>query len=187
VQGPFDTWFQTRIGIGPLRALAILSAFEEVLNDNYQSSREQFEHLRAKTIDLAKRLTTPGPAGISAPETNDDRRALAGEMKQFMDQLPLTFPASFDQVASKVENLTITEWDALRELIGLTPKARRTMQHAREIKDRPIYYLSDERFVLVDMSSVYDALFDAYDRLTRSDFDNATPNRRQTSGYCWRS
>lgn len=68
-----------------------------------------------------------------------------------------------------VTGLSREEWTALRELIGLTTKSRQNIRFPRDVKDRPVYFLSGDRFIFIDISSVYDALFDAFDRLTRTD------------------
>src|SRR5436190_23119069 len=85
-----------------------------------------------------------------------------------MEEMPILAP-SCEQIAERVANLNGGEWSGLRELVGLTPEARQKMERAREIRSRPVYYLNNDRFVFFDQSSAYDALFEAFDEITRRD------------------
>ncbi len=169
IQGPFDAWFRAKAGIGPVRALEILDAFEKAGNDNFKIHRERFQSIQTRMESLAKRLGKQSQDAGVAEQTELERKALGDEFARFIDEMPLMFPPSFDQVAKIVAGLSREEWTALRELIGLTPESRKKIQYPRDVKDRPVYYLSGDRFIFIDISSVYDALFEAFDRLTRTD------------------
>jgi hypothetical protein len=168
IQGPFEAWFQAKAGIGPLRALAILDAFETAMNANFQSHRQNLGGIQARMEALVPRVKKNADAA-TAEETERLRIALGEEVAKFMEDMPLAFPASFAQVAQIVAGLTRAEWEAMRQLVGLTPESRKTIQLPRDVKDRPLYFLSGDRFIFIDISSVYDALFEAFDRLTRTD------------------
>jgi hypothetical protein len=168
IQGRFESWFQARAGIGPVRALQTLDAFEKALNENFLLHRQQLQQLTTRRQQLEQRLQNKSP-DASIEQLEHDQNTLAVEVMQFMEALPLMLPCSFAQIANKVSGFTPKEWNALRELIGLTPSSRQNLQQAREIQSRPIYFLSGNRFVLIDISTTYDALFEAFDQLTRTD------------------
>lgn len=169
IQGPFEAWFQAKAGIGPLRALAILDAFETAMNANFQFHRHKLGDIQARMEALVPRMKKKNADAATAEETERLRMALREEVAKFMEDMPLAFPASFEQVAQIVAGLTRAEWEAMRQLVGLTPELRKTIQLPRDVKDRPLYFLSGDRFIFIDISSVYDALFEAFDRLTRTD------------------
>jgi hypothetical protein len=169
IQGPFEAWFQAKAGIGPLRALAVLNAFETAMNANFQSHRQKLGDIQSRVEALVPRVKTKNANAATAEETERLRITLGEEVAKFMEDMPLAFPASFAQVAQIVAGLTHAEWEAMRQLVGLTPESRKTIHLPRDVKDRPLYFLSGNRFIFIDISSVYDALFEAFDRLTRTD------------------
>ena len=169
IQVPFERWFHAKAGIGPGRALKILDAAEEAVNDNFQIHKEKLQVIQTRMKTLARQRGKKSPDAATTEGIERERNALDEEFAQFVNQMPLVYPPSFTQVAGIVSGLTREEWDALRELIGLTPDSRRAIQQPRELKDRCVYYLSGDRFIFIDISSVYDALFEAFDRLTRTD------------------
>jgi hypothetical protein len=170
IQGPFNDWFRAKAGIGPTRALEVLDAFEKALNDNFQSHRQKFRRVEARMGALMPQINRMDSDRSSAAETERLRDAAAADFTKFMEEIPLAFPVSFEQVERIVAGLTREEWDRLRDMIGLTPESREMIGQPRDIKDRPVYFLSGDRFIIIDLSSVYDALFEGFDRLTRTDF-----------------
>lgn len=168
IQGPFETWFRTKVGIGPRRALQVVAAFEEAVQDNYQSHGNRMRVLRTRMEHLMARIATNETGADAKNEIAHEQATIAGEMTKFLAEAPLVLPCSFDQLVAKIPDFTRAEWDGLRELVGLTPAARATLQRARDVKDRPCYFLSNDRLMLLG-TSIYDALFDAFDRTTRTD------------------
>lgn len=167
IQGPFESWFQAMVGIGPLKALAILDAFEEAMNENFQSHSRRFHEIQKRMEALAAILNKPLDAA-GAEETKHQRIALGEEFLKVQEDMPLAFPASFNQITQLTAGVTRDEWEGMRRLVGLTPESRKSIQLPRDVKERPVYFLSNDRFILIDISSAYDALFEAFDRLTRT-------------------
>lgn len=168
IQGPFEAWFRGKAGIGPLRALQILDAFEEIFSANVQSQKLRLDDLTARMQQVV-RLGNEVQDRVVSGEQEQQRKALAEEMMLFMDKLLRAFAVSLDQVASRVPGFTRKGWESFRELIGLTPASRQAIGNAREIGSRPVYFLSGDRFIVIDICSAYDALFEALDELTRTD------------------
>lgn len=166
IQGPFDEWFRAKTGIGPMRAVEIVESFEGIVQDNFRSQAQRMRELKVRMLELKDKLERAemGAGG----ELELEKAALGKEMADFLERSATALPCSFGQFATKIPNLTREEWNGLRDLIGLTPESRGSVQNPRDIKDRPLYFLSGDRFFFLG-TSVYDALFDAYDRVTRSD------------------
>jgi hypothetical protein len=169
VQAPFESWFQSKTGIGPLRALQILDAFETASNANFQVGKRLFNELQLRISELGDDLLASSVTGSVSPALDSKRDKLGAELSCFMEEAPLVLPVAFDQVALIMPGLGKLEWESLRGLIGLTPESRQNLEQPRDIKDRPLYFLTGDRFIFIDVSCVYDALFGAFDALTRTD------------------
>ena len=167
IQGPFEGWFKTKCGIGPLRAITILNAAEEALNESFQASRKEFHDISSMAEKFALQLTAM-PLKLDNADLSRQRLEGGERISRFMEEMPLAFCSSFKQIDKIVDGLTREEWDGLCNLIGLTPELRMGIVHTHEMKDRPVYFLSKDRLVLVDTSSAYDALFEALDKVTRT-------------------
>ena len=164
VQGIHENWFTAKAGIGPLRALRILECFEKLVNDNFLRSRSRFEDFTEKMLALAGKLSGPMDPAIEA-----ERDALGVEMKGFLDDSSETLAVSLEQLRGELGELKSAEWEALAKLIGTTKESRAEIKHPRELRSRPVFFLGHERFLIVDFASAFDAVFEAFDELTRSD------------------
>lgn len=50
IQGPFESWFKSKIGIGPFRIFTILDKFEEAVNENLSKERARHQQLQNEAI-----------------------------------------------------------------------------------------------------------------------------------------
>jgi len=169
IQRPFEAWFRVKAGIGPGRTLEILDVFEVVINENFRKRKEQFQSLSATAAKFHARMQKRPSSSAGTDTVDHEGDILGNQMAEWIEGMPLMLAPSFSQVVEKIPTIQREEWNALQSLIGLTPSSRLAIQHPREIQDRPVYFLSNERFILVDLGSVYDAVFAAFDRLTRTD------------------
>ncbi len=169
IQGEFETWFHRKAGIGPLLALKVFDAFDQALNDNFHATKAKFNAFRNRADSQFTGMESAPQNSQPARDTEDIAFALKNEFLKLMEEMSQAPPPSFEQIAKIVPELGRTEWNALRNLIGLTPESRKQYTEPRDIKARPVYFLSKDRFILVDLSSAYDALFDAFDQLTRTE------------------
>jgi hypothetical protein len=164
VQGIHENWFKAKAGIGPMRALEILECFEKLANDNFKQGKSRFEDLTEQMFALAGKLSDSNDPTIEA-----DRERLGIEMKSFIDDSSETLAVSFEQIRAELGGLESLEWDALAKLIGTTKESRAQLTHPRELRSRPVFFLGQERFLIVDFASAFDAIFEAFDELTRTD------------------
>jgi hypothetical protein len=168
VQVPFDNWFANVAGIAPSRALAVVDAYEHVANENFCAIRERLNELMADFKRLVDDLGSEIIAPVSAEAANE-KEAMKQRFASFIETMPISFAASRAQIAVHVPNLSNAEWEGLRNLIGLTTASRNTIDRPRDVRTRPLYFLSGDRFLFFDKASLYDALFEAFDQLTRTD------------------
>jgi hypothetical protein len=167
MQCPHDAWFAKMLGIGPIRALQIADAYLIVLNENLTAERAKLFAIFAKAGLPNPTTGIPSPKTMTGEEIAQLKQNFGGELESFFDNAPVNLAPSFDQIKSKVLALTKAEWEALRNLIGLTPDSRKAISDPRDIRDRPIYWLPGDRILYLDVSCVFDALFDFYDDITK--------------------
>lgn len=168
IQAPFDDWFKQATGISPSRALAVLDAYQDAANENFRKTKEQMREVMDEVVALAERFGSQivAPTDPAAVKEKADVRQ---RMEQFMERMPTSLAPLYGQIAARVPSFEEAEWDGLRNLIGLTPETRKGIEKPRDVRNRPIYYLSGDRFLFFDRTSVFDALFEAFDQLTRAD------------------
>jgi len=162
IQGPHEKWFRVSVGIGPLRILEILDCFEQCVNEKLAQQHNRFEKLSDEMLSLVGEKSAK-----SSSEEIDERCLLGNKMKEFVDDAAAIFSVSYAQVASNLGDLTHEEWTALAKLVGTTTESRSEMSHPRDMRRRPVFFLEDTRFLIVDYSSALDAVFEAFDDLTR--------------------
>lgn len=158
IQGRFEKWFQNKAGVGPNRALAILDAYEPLLNEQINYHRERFH-------EFEKAFEKLNAADASMSEFAE----LQKQADDFLDTFPTVLSISFERLTTKVEELTIEELNALKELVGMTPDKVSSLKVPSDVSNRPLFFLEGDSISIVDLSCVYDALFDAFDRLTRTE------------------
>lgn len=164
IQGIHENWFRTKTGIGPLRAIQILENFEKLVNDNFQRAKSNFSDITEKMIALAGKLS-----GCTPCEVETERETLGAELRDFFDSSSEALAVSLKQLRAELGELESSEWEALAKLIGTTKASRARINHPRELRSRPVFFLGQDRFLIVDFASAFDAVYEAFDELTRSD------------------
>lgn len=134
IQGPFELWFKEKTGIGPKRALSIVSMYEKIMTHNLENFRAQF--LQDQTLDTDKLIE-------------------------------LLFP-NYAQFITISPDLTQNEWEAFKKLIGMTPNTCVDIENPRDMKNYPLYCLSKDRIAFFNLPVTYDALFNAFENVTRN-------------------
>jgi len=168
IQKPFDNWFEKVIGVSPSRALQILDVYEDAAKQNFHETKERLREVMDDVAKLAERF---GDSIIAPtdPHIVREKDAVRERMENFMEKMPTSIAPSRNQLAERISDFKQTEWEGLRDLIGLTPETRKKIEKPRDVQNRPVYYLSGDRLLFFDRASVYDALFEAFDQLTRTD------------------
>jgi hypothetical protein len=168
IQTPFDDWFKNAAGISPSRALAVLDSYQDAANENFRKTKEQMREVMDEVVALAERFGTQIIAPTD-PAVVEEKAEVRQRMERFMEKMPTSLAPSYAEIAARVPNFEEGEWNGLRDLIGLTPETRKGVEKPRDVRNRPIFYLSGDRLLFFDRTSVYDALFEAFDQLTRTD------------------
>ena len=104
IHGPYEDYFESKKGIGPLKILKILDVYIHVCV--ISGNRPKFEILQ-----------------------------------------------------TRIPGLTFEAWKALKNLLGVTPWSINKIKTLTDIRYRPLYFLSDDSFLIFCLNSVYDAIF----------------------------
>jgi hypothetical protein len=158
---PFEPEFASLIGIGPRRAFEVATAIARQVEENINAMKTAFRETKARGDALYARpnLTAEDKVTLTA---------IGAELQKIVGGMEGDWAAHFDEVANRLVGLQRAEWDALRRIIGLTAANRPLVDRLVDVQDRPIYFLSDERALIVHMTEVFDAIFTYFDDIARS-------------------
>lgn len=171
VQGRFDRWFENKIGISPTRAQEALWMIYEHVNafvdENIDTIREYAlslggEWQRIKKIRPRNRSDEDNVFMSAFPKQD---YAMQFGFVQKMSEL------GFESYPVHLQSLGLGDDEAagLEKLIGLTAENRADISDVVNVKQRPLYFLSDKRVLFVDVANAMDALWDAFEKVARSD------------------
>lgn len=154
IQGRFDNWFFNKVGLSPSRAVAILEAFEISANAKMKSVRN----------DLRKDL--------KFPSNEEEQLAFIQQMWEMMnkvsEEIPRQLPLSKDEIKITPE-VSEDEWAALLSLVGFDQSIREKISQSAEIALTPLFIIGDNKATYFDQSSLFDALYEAFDSKAKSD------------------
>lgn len=171
VQGRFDRWFENKLGISPTRAQEALWKIYEHVNafigsniDAVQSHAFAFgeEWVRIKKVRPRTRSVEDNLFMSAFPKKE---YAMHFGWVQKMSELGFTdYPVHLQALGFSDE-----EAAGLEGLIGLTSVNCADVADVVHVKQRPLFVLNDKRVLFVDVANAMDALWDAFDKVARSD------------------
>lgn len=173
VQGHFDSWFEAKTGVSPTRAQAILWAISEARQAATTSfMKEALEHAHKVRMEWRQ-------ARKESPKRRDEfQHKLLSTFKNeqyawFFGRVQRQSELAPDQLPTSLTSLspppTEKEWDGLISLIGLTGDVRKAMTDSIEVRQKSLFVLPDRRVILIDLANAMDALWEAFERVAKSD------------------
>jgi hypothetical protein len=161
---PFADELAVATGIKPVRLLALLDVFEPVVNEQVNACKDRFLAVERRLKQVGRKRAD----GSYVPRADADAFwTAAREFEAVLMDGPWSVLVTFAQVQARVPDFSEAEWDAVERLCGMSMEARRVMTEPVEVKARPLFFFSERRFTLLDISSVYDAVFTAFDNVAR--------------------
>jgi hypothetical protein len=160
---PFESEFASRVGIGPLRACAIIKALAEQVQDNANGMRDAFQEVSARGHALAAKGDALTDADRSQLMAHGD------ELRRILGTMEGEWAPTRAQLADRVGGISETEWSALTKAIGLTPASRLTLPRVVDVQDRPVLFLDAERAFCIHGITCFDAVFTFFDAIARND------------------
>lgn len=176
IQGRFESWFTTRLGIGPVRANYLLWAVFQA----QQNSVDIFiPEVHKHAIELASRWKEAkkksrkqrSKADIELLQVfeSDKVAGVFGRVEILNKIAPELLPVNLNDLADLEPPPTKQEWEALINLIGLTTTHREVINDSVEIRQRPLFVLPDNRVVLADISNALDVLWNQFEQIAKQD------------------
>lgn len=165
---PFESELAGLTGIGPVRAFDVATAIARQIEDNVHAMKTAFHETKARGDRLFAK-------GNLSPAEKEELARLGAELQRIVGGMEGDWVAIYEQVSVRLGGLPPTEWDALRAAIGLTVQSRSQVARLVDMQDRPLYYLADDRCLLVLITEVFDAIFTYFDDLARA--TSAVTNR----------
>lgn len=171
VQGHFDGWFVARIGISPTRAQEALWKIHEHGNAFIQSNIEfvfaeadKFEREWRRVQKIKPDRRTKEEHTFASAFPRKDYAMHYGWVQKISE-------LGFDDYPVSIQSLGFTDAEVagLEQLIGMTSASRAGITDVVEVKKRPLYFLNDERVMMVDIANAMDAMWDAFEYVARSD------------------
>lgn len=177
IQGRFEPWFATRLGIGPCKAQGLLwaiiraqertaNAFIEYVNDYAKGIEELWRKAKKKK---QRKTATDEDDLILRIFPNHEAAWIFGKMQCLNKIAQSSLPVCRTDVDDQNVQPTECEWDALRNLIGLTKENRQSMTAPIEVRQQPMFVLPDNHVLLADISNGLDALWERFEQTARSD------------------
>ncbi len=172
IQGRFDAWFKNKSGISPSRAIEIIFAIHQHLEDSFNHNLESF---RSTGEEFAEKFSSIKKTKNKTAAEEDFLKYLRKKetAKQFgffvklNELIPEVFPAM-------IENLPISvlasheEAESLKKLIGISQKS---YKEDAEIQRYPLYVLNSGKVLLSNLSNCLDVLWDAFEEVAKSEPD----------------
>lgn len=177
VQGAFENWFQEKIGLGPLRAVAMIHEIRQHQANALDSFINEVRHYasqhRDSWIDAKKkqaRERTEHEKVIARTCKNKEAAWIFGFIQRLNQLAPQALPVSLEDISQQFDlPLTSQEWDTLTYLIGMTPDVRTHMSQPVEVRNHPLYALPDKRVLLIDVPTAFDVLWERFEEAAKSD------------------
>lgn len=180
---PFNGWFKQNVGISPGRALHILDLYERLLPVNAASSFSSLQDMEVISNEFLRIQAESGTGAAEEYMSQNHIVELGVVFNEVVNDFPTQFAVSFAQIVGIDSTLTRIEWDALKDLIGMTREKRECMTHRREVRRNPLYFLSGDRILSVELSTVYEALFLGFESAIKSDSRKRNEYDRHMSNW----
>ena len=176
VQGAFERWFASRLGIGPDRAVAVLesifsaqqAAVDPVMREvTEQATRIQalWRKAKAKVLNVRK----DDDLALLRAFPNENSAGAWGFSSQLTEIALERLPVAREDLVGLSPPPTPEEWAAFLTMLGMTPEARSSMAAPVDVRDRPLYVLPDGRVLVSDVSHASDVLWERFEQAARGD------------------
>ncbi len=173
--GPFDTWFQERIGIAPTRAADLIWSIVKTTEENAT--------LRLSDLEFAQWLREE----FAAARRNQRRRQASEEQRKLLSRFRSASEAWYFGYSARLAEIAPSclpvsrqsinldplpserEWDALCELIGCSSETRGRMTNPMEMAAKPLFVLTDKRLLCGVPAHALDQVRNAFESVAATD------------------
>lgn len=170
IQGHFDSWFKSKIGITPYKAteivFSLVTNMESIINSNIHYFIDSGNKYKNYFEDL-KNKSNLNDSEKEFLETFSDARSAGvfGYFSKLNEIVPKLLPIHIENLPTK-ERTSKQEADALKELIGIS---KEKINQVTDIQRFPLYILSAGEVILSEVSNCLDVLWDSFEVIAKSD------------------
>lgn len=157
---PFENAMSSKFGIAPSKAAQLICTIAYVFELNRALWQMRWKRLEREQEVLKRLDNNPPPASIA----DWNRRAEA-----MMLAAPEVWPARYEDILRRANQVTAQEWSAFLEHFGYSPAIRAASTDPLTVQDRPVICLSGDRVLLNHLSAGLDAVFCFFDEAMRAD------------------
>lgn len=178
IQGSFENWFLKRLGIGPITAShtlwTLLKMQEGKLNKVMPGIRKNARDLEVQWLQAKKKSPKKRSEAEKLLIRSIKNRKTAnafGFFQKLNAVAPDILPVGMNDLKEMEQSYTKEEWYGLIDLVGLTVTNRNEMTDPIEVRQKPLFVLPDNRFILVDLSNALDVLWNKFEETAKNDQD----------------
>jgi len=173
IQGKFEDWFVSRLGIGPTRACDILYAITESQEEKYNNFVGVFKE-NAKRYDAQWKEAKKKWMRKKSEEKPEILQILGkrktawlfGYFERLNQLAPDILPVARTELNMDLPP-SLEEWQGLKGLIGLTKAGREQMINPLGVREKNLFFLPDNKVLLADISHSLDLIWDSFERVAR--------------------
>jgi hypothetical protein len=170
IQGHFDKWFKTNVGISPSKAVEILFSIVKHMEYIYNTNSNEFlkagKQCRKEFISLkAKKSINEIEANFLNSFNNANDAGAFGYYNKLNEIIPKVLPINLEDVLTD-DVTSQQEAEALKKLIGIS---KESINEQIEIQRFPLYILSSGKVLLGELSNCLDVLFDTFEAKAKLD------------------
>lgn len=173
IQGRFDNWFKSKIGITPSRAIdtfyACVGHAEDKLNEILNNVRNYADREIAKwnADDKTIEVEVDGNSLTIQTETREDALIYLG-MTKFIEQTVELYPVRLNELPLEPV-LSVEEEQSLKDLISVSSATFDRISDQGDIRKYPLYVFEDGSCALSSLSNAFDYLWEAFESVAKSD------------------
>jgi hypothetical protein len=191
IQGKFEKWFSSRLGIGPKRAQELLMGIALTMEDNLNTYMDDVVEQGKKLETFWKKTKKKKPKDRTDKEKEilsickDSKTARIFGFVQRLNEVALvSLPVDRNNLRFIASTALEKEWDAIISLIGMTREKRELMTEPIEVQQKPMFVLSNNRVIIVGVSNALDVLWERFEVVAKSD-QSFYDNRYQKKKAKW--
>ncbi len=188
IQGRFETWFENKIGIGPQKSILILKEVMKIIEYKFQKYLKEVQLFEKDQVEKWKKAKSHlNQLDIPEEEKREFKQLKLRDIKTSVRnykilELAIGLPVSLLEI-NEVLKVTEDEWNALIDMIGFTSNKRKEVENVLELRNWPLFVLSNKRFILADISNAFDVLWDRFEQIAKSDSNFFDRYQRQRSKW----
>jgi len=168
VQGKFDDWYESTLGLSPSRVLEIVSALipriEKIYTDESTNIHNTATSYQNDFNDYSKLDSLSEKEQLFVDMLQNEQSAYIYGHVQYINQVIChQWPVKIEELIISPP-ITVNEANTFKDLFSVGKSNFETVKH---IQRKPFYQLLDGRILFGDLSNAYDVIFDEFEKIAK--------------------